>query len=360
MLEEWGWCSAFEEAYAPYQEKGLQPGRVTAVFPDQFQVETREGTVTGILAASMRDSADRPTVGDWTVGKYPAAGDVWQIHAILPRQTLMARQSPSGTKQLLAANIDYVLIATSANAEFNPNRLERFLTLAWDCGAQPVLVLTKIDQADNEDLDDFLEDLDNIANGAPVHAVSAYTGLGLEELAPYATTGKTLVLLGSSGVGKSTLINALLDDEIMDTAAISADGQRGRHTTTHRQLLRLSDGGCLIDTPGMRELLPILQEDGLAQTFEDINTLGKSCRFRNCTHNNEPGCAVREAIHDGALSDRRLRNFKKLAAEQERLKLKGMADDGEGYAKYDMRQREKAFGKMTRQAQSYKMRRYED
>lgn len=363
MLEEWGWRDTYQALYAPYQEKGLQAARVTAVFPDQLEIETREGQQRAILSASLRDIGDpllRPTVGDWVVGSYPAEGDVWVVNAVLPRQTVMARKSPAGAAQLLAANVDFVLIATSANAEFNPSRLERYMALAWDCGAQPVLILTKIDQADEEDLDDFLDEMESLANGVPIHAVSAYTGLGLEELAPYVGTGQTVVLLGSSGVGKSTLINALADEALMETREISSDGQRGRHTTTYRQLLRLSDGGCLIDTPGMRELSPLLQEEGLAQTFDDIERLGEGCRYRNCKHQNEPGCAVREAIGEGHLSERRLKNYKKLYAEQDRMRIKGLADEGEGYAKYDLRQREKAFGKMTRQAQAYKMRRYED
>lgn len=363
MLEEWGWREAQLSTFMPYQSKGYQVGRVTAVFLNQFEIATPEGVLRANLSSPLRDVADptlRPTVGDWVVGQYPVNGEAWVIHELLPRRTVMARKSPSGGKQLLAANVDFVLIATSANAEFNLSRLERFMSLAWDCGAQPVIVLTKIDQADEDDLDDFLDELESVANGVPVHAISAYTGLGLGELAPYIGTGNTVVLLGSSGVGKSTLINALADDELMETSAISSDGKRGRHTTSHRQLLRLVDGGCLIDTPGMRELLPLLSETGLEQTFEDIDKLGKRCRFNDCQHQSEPGCAVREAVNRGDLSERRLKNFKKLYAEQDRLRLRTQADDGEGYAKQDLRKREKAFGKMARQAVSYKMRRYED
>jgi ribosome biogenesis GTPase len=357
MLENWGWRSFFESSFHAYRERGLIPARVTAVYPSELEVVTQTGTTLAVLSGNLRSSLDassRPTVGDWVAIDVSPDHTTAVVEALLPRQTLLSRKSPSGEQQLLAANVDTVLIATSANAEFNQSRLERYMALTWDCGAKPVLVLTKIDQVEASAGEAFCEAMHAVGMGVPVVVVSAVTGVGLTELTALLPAGQTAVLLGSSGVGKSTLINALRQEESMATSHISSDGQRGRHTTTHRQLLPLQGGACLIDTPGMRELLPVLKGDGLEQAFEDVEILSRSCRFRDCTHQTEPGCAVIAAIQSGEISKRRVKNYAKLQAEQARLELKTRIERGSGSAKQDLRKRDKAFAKQIRQTLRFK------
>jgi ribosome biogenesis GTPase / thiamine phosphate phosphatase len=217
---------------------------------------------------------------------------------------------------VLAANVDVVLIVSSVNQELNLRRLERYLTLAWESGARPVLVLTKSDLSD--DVPAALAEVESVAFGAPVHAISSVTGEGLDEVRAYLRPGVTAALLGSSGVGKSTLVNTLAGEELLETREIRDDG-KGRHTTTRRELVQLPGGGLVIDTPGMREVQLWIAEEGLEEAFEDVTELFGRCRFSDCAHQSEPGCAVKEALANGTLSPERWESYLKLQRELEHL-----------------------------------------
>ena len=243
------------------------------------------------------------------------------IHAVLPRRSHFSRKVAGDEveEQVLAANVDVVFLVSSLNEEFNVRRLERYLTTAYASGSRPVVVLTKSDIA--EDAAEYIAEAESVATGVPVHAVSNVTGEGIEEVRAHLSAGITAVLLGSSGVGKSTLVNSLIGEDRQAVKEIRADG-RGRHTTTYRELIVLSEGGVIIDTPGIRELQLWDVEDGLEQTFEDIAALAGSCRFGDCSHDSEPGCAVKGAIEGGTLPKERFESYEKLQGELARLERK--------------------------------------
>jgi ribosome biogenesis GTPase len=237
------------------------------------------------------------------------------IHGVLSRQTKFSRGAAGdrAEEQVLATNIDDAFIVTSLNAELNLRRIERYLTLAWESGANPVLVLTKVDLC--KKLSDVLPEIEEVANGVPIHPVSGVTGTGMKQLVRYLGSGRTVALLGSSGVGKSTLINYFCDDEFMAVQPVRDSDDKGRHTTTHRELIPLPSGGLIIDTPGLRELQLWEGSEGIADAFADIEALATQCRFTNCRHEAEPGCAVRSAVESGALDRARLESHLKLARE---------------------------------------------
>ncbi|GAB4216519.1 MAG: ribosome small subunit-dependent GTPase A [Synechococcales cyanobacterium] len=253
-------------------------------------------------------------MGDW-VALRPINASQGVIEAILPRRSQFSRQAAghSTQEQVVAANIDTVFLVSGLDGDFNVRRLERFLTAAWDSGARPVMVLNKADLC--PEVDALIQAVENIAPDVPVLAVSAESGQGLEQLYPYLGAGQTVALLGSSGVGKSTLTNRLVGSPIQRTQAVRLDDSRGRHTTTSRQLIPLPQGGWILDTPGMRELKLWQADTGLLSTFEEISELTHQCRFRDCTHQTEPGCAVQQAVADGRLERGRLENFLKLQRE---------------------------------------------
>nr|MBA3812403.1 ribosome small subunit-dependent GTPase A [Caulobacteraceae bacterium] len=244
------------------------------------------------------------------------------IHQVLPRRTAFTRKAagPGGGVQVVAANVDVAFLTASLGGDPNPRRLERYLASAWQSGATPVVLLTKADLC--PDLDAAVASIERLAAGAPVHALSALTRQGLEALNAYLMPGRTAVMVGSSGAGKSTLLNALLGSERMVTQAIREQDGRGRHTTSHRELILLPGGGLLLDTPGMRELGLWDSEEGLAATFEDIEALAAGCKFSDCAHGAEPGCAVRAAIAQGVLDEARLRSHQKLQRELDHLQSK--------------------------------------
>ena len=276
------------------------PARVTAVHKERYEIVCDRGITHARLKTReyFVDTQDFPTAGDYVMIDYIDNGDS-RILATLPRRTLFSRREPGPIPrdQAVAANFDYVFIMQSLNQDFNPKRLERYLTLSWQSGAVPVILLTKADLV--EDYWDYLTQVERVAAGVNVHVVSARTGQGLPRLNAYLQPGKTVVFLGSSGVGKSSLVNALAGEEIMAVKAIREDDSKGRHTTTHRQLIRLKSGVMVIDTPGMRELGMWEVSEGLADAFSDVESYLGSCRFSDCTHEKEPGCAIRAAISAG-------------------------------------------------------------
>jgi ribosome biogenesis GTPase len=269
----------------------------------------REATLAGRFAHDAAQG-DFPVAGDWV-----AADPAGVIRARLPRSSAFIRWAagPAGGKQVVAANVDVAFLAASLNADLSLRRLERYLAAAYESGAEPVIVLTKADACGH--VDDLVAEVEAIAFGAPVIAVSALTGQGLTDVAARLAPGKTAVLLGSSGVGKSTLVNALAGAELMATRSIREDDARGRHTTTHRELILLPSGGLILDTPGMRELGMFDAEGGVAAAFADVDALAQGCRFRDCGHEREPGCAVRAAVEDGRLDPARLASWRKLQRE---------------------------------------------
>jgi ribosome biogenesis GTPase len=306
-LEALGWNEFFADAFAPYEPEGLRPARVAA---------QERGSVVLFTTAETVQARGHAVTGDWVAFDEERA----EIRAVLPRRTQFARKEPWLTEeQVVAANVDTVFLVTDCGRDFKPRRLERYLTAAWDSGADPAIVLAKSDLADA--LVETVAEAEAVAFGVPVHAVSSLTGAGLGELTPYLAPGRTVALLGSSGVGKSTLVNRLAGSELLATRAVRQDG-RGRHTTTRRELVKLPGGALLLDTPGMRELQLWASETALDETFSDVAELGRTCRFTDCAHGSEPGCAVRAALEDGTLPAVRWESYRNLQRELRALALK--------------------------------------
>ena len=293
-------------------------GFITAVHRERYEVRVNGEDLYARLKAGIyfTDHCEEefPTVGDNVELEYNPLGDCLIIKT-LERKTAFFRKDPDVGmgEQIVAANFDYVFILMSLNFDFNLKRLERYLTVSWQSGGQPVIVLTKADIA--EDTQEKLELVNQIALGVDVCVVSAVTGEGMEQLEKYLVPEKTAVFLGSSGVGKSTFTNYLLGKELMETGEIREDDSKGHHTTTHRQLFVMDNGARIIDTPGMRELGMWIVDDGIDFSFTDINDLIIQCRFSNCTHNGEPGCAVAQALKEGTLTEKRWKNYWKIQRE---------------------------------------------
>ncbi|MBE5974271.1 MAG: ribosome small subunit-dependent GTPase A [Paenibacillaceae bacterium] len=293
-------------------------GFITAVHRERYEVRVNGEDLYARLKAGIyfTDHCEEefPTVGDNVELEYNPLGDCLIIKT-LERKTAFSRKDPDVGmgEQIVAANFDYVFILMSLNFDFNLKRLERYLTVSWQSGGQPVIVLTKADIA--EDTQEKLELVNQIALGVDVCVVSAVTGEGMEQLEKYLVPEKTAVFLGSSGVGKSTFTNYLLGKELMETGEIREDDSKGHHTTTHRQLFVMDNGARIIDTPGMRELGMWIVDDGIDFSFTDINDLIIQCRFSNCTHNGEPGCAVAQALKEGTLTEKRWKNYWKIQRE---------------------------------------------
>lgn len=290
--------------------------RVIAVHRERYQLSCAKGELYARLKTKeyYLDRAQFPTVGDYVSVQYVENGDSL-ILSTQPRTTVFTRRAagPVPVDQAVAANFDYVFILQSLNQDFNPNRLERYLTLSWQSGATPVVLLTKADL--QEDYWDYLTRAERVAMGVNVHVVSAHSGQGLARLNAYLQPGKTVVFLGSSGVGKSSLVNALAGEAVMAVSGIREDDAKGRHTTTHRQLITLKSGVMIIDTPGMRELGMWEVSEGLGDAFSDVEVFVGKCRFSDCSHTSEPGCAVRAAIEAGELDPGRWERYRKLKEE---------------------------------------------
>jgi ribosome biogenesis GTPase len=317
-----GWDDRLSDEFEQYRASGLVPGRVAVQHRGAWDVLAEPGElrcdVPGRLTHEAATTADLPVVGDWVAVDARPAEDAGTIRAVLPRRTKFSRKTAwqAAEEQVLCANVDVVFVVTSMNEDFNLRRLERYLTLAWESGAQPVIVLTKADL--HPDAEAAVAEAESVAFGVPVHAVSVPQDVGLDDVRSHLGPGVTAVLLGSSGVGKSTLVNALAAEELLATQEIRDDG-RGRHTTTRRQLVLLPDGGVVIDTPGLRELQLWEAEEGLEEAFEDVVELETQCRFSDCRHETEPGCAIQAALADGRLSQERWDSFRKLERELEHL-----------------------------------------
>jgi len=319
ILEDWGWDARWAEAFGDDAAQGLFPARLIEEQRGLFQIMSEQGVksarTTGKMRHSAADRAGLPAVGDWVSAEAVPNEKAVLIRRILPRRTKLSRKAAGETmeEQVIAANLDTVLIMTALNADFNARRLERFMTVSLESGAEPVLVLNKLDAC--AEPGPFLEQAKAAAGKASVIAISAKTAAGLDALAAWIKPGRTVGLIGSSGVGKSTLVNRLAGNEGIKTAETRASDERGRHTTTHRQLFILPGGGILLDTPGMREMQFWDSEQGLAKTFEEIDALSPSCRFKDCAHAAEPGCAVKAAVEAGTVEASRLAAWAKLKHE---------------------------------------------
>jgi ribosome biogenesis GTPase / thiamine phosphate phosphatase len=318
-LRDLGWSEPLEEAFEPHRAAGLSPARVSHEHTHIYRVITESGEqlarVAGRLRHQAEGRADFPAVGDWVAIETPAGSDA-RIRALLPRWSRFSRRAAGDPteEQVVAANIDVVFLVSGLDGDFNPRRIERYLLTAWDSGAAPIIVLNKADLVDS--VEPFIEQVEAIAQGVPILAVSAKRPETMRVLRDRLSTGRTAALLGSSGVGKSSIANALIGDELLRTREVRASDSRGRHVSTTRQLLILPGGGILIDTPGMRELQLWDTGDSLASTFADIEALALNCRFRDCRHSGEPDCAVTQAVTDGTLPDGRLESYRKLQLEQ--------------------------------------------
>lgn len=317
-LEELGWKNQLASQFEQF-EPGLIPGRVAVEHRSLYKVLTADGELSAELTGRMRHRAaggdDLPVVGDWVALEKVEGGERARIHHLLPRWSRFSRKAAGETteEQLIAANIDTIFIVTGLDDNFNLRRIERYLILSWESGARPVVILNKADLCDT--LEDHIAETESIALGVPVLAISAQQSETREALAPYIGRGETVALLGSSGVGKSTLANLLAGADLQKTQQVSDKVGKGQHTTTHRELIPLPSGGMIIDSPGMRELGLWSAPDGLHETFEDVEALFALCRFRDCAHDGDPGCALDQAIADGTIDGDRVRSYMKLQRE---------------------------------------------
>jgi ribosome biogenesis GTPase / thiamine phosphate phosphatase len=325
-LREIGFSGPVAESFAPFAAQGLVPGRVVAGHVGLLRVRTDEGEALAAVAGSLRHRArapeDRPAVGDWVALRPPGQGHRAVVQAVLPRRTAFVRRA-AGKKdvpQVLAANVDTVFLVMGLDGDFSLRRIERALVLTWESGAVPVVLLNKADLCD--DVPARRAEVEAVAPGVPVRAIAAKPGEGLDALIPWLVPGQTVALLGSSGVGKSTIVNRLLGREKQKTQEVLEAGQRGRHTTTHRELVALPGGALLLDTPGLREIQLWSDETGLQAAFEDVQDLAARCRFTDCRHGGEPGCAVQAAVEEGRLDAARLDSFRKLQAELRALEIR--------------------------------------
>jgi ribosome biogenesis GTPase / thiamine phosphate phosphatase len=325
-LDSLGWSPEWADTFASHARAGCTPGRVAVEHRGLYEVLTGDGEVSapvsGRLRHEARGRADFPAVGDWVALRHEPGETLAVIHAILPRVNKFSRAQAGREhdEQVIAANLDTLFLVTSLNRDLNPRRLERYLAAANAPALQPVIVLTKLDLCDRPEV--FVEAIRRTQPHVPVVAVSARTGEGLDGLAPFLGPGRTVALVGMSGVGKSTLVNRLLGDERLATREIRTDDDRGRHATTRRELVRLPQGGLLIDNPGMRELK--LWDDGADADvpFADVAELAAGCRFGDCRHETEPRCAVRRALADGTLPAERFASYQKLQREAAYLAIR--------------------------------------
>lgn len=322
----WGWNSYFETVWSDTKREKAVPARVVAESRGMWRIAGDFGEcpaeAAGRLRLAAEEGADWPAVGDWVAAELQDQSGTAMIREVLPRRSQFARKT-AGKKiaeQVIAANVDRALLVSALDGDFNPRRVERYLAQCWESGAKPVIVLNKADAC--ECLEDKVQEIEKVALGEPVCVLSAKTGQGFDELENYLQCGQTLVLMGSSGVGKSTIVNRLMGAAIQEIQEVRESDGRGRHTTTTRQLFPLLGGALLIDTPGLRELQLWDAEEGIGHAFADIDALAAQCRFTNCNHRAEPDCAVEAALRAGTVDRKRLENWRKLRREMEFLDRK--------------------------------------
>ena len=343
-----GWDPYFEHAFEPYAHDGLVPARIASENREHYllywQGGELVGQVSGRFAHRSADRAAFPAVGDWVAASPRPEEGRATIVAVLPRKTAFSRKAWGSVteEQVLAANIDTALIVSSLDRNFQLRRIERYLTLAWESGAEPAIVLNKADLCPEAEA--RCADVEAVAMGVPIHVISATSGDGIDVLRQYLQPGRTVTLLGSSGVGKSTIINALLGADRLRVNAVRARDDKGRHTTTHREMVLFPDGGIVIDNPGMRELQLWADEEAVTDVFQEIEALAAACRFRDCQHEQEPGCAVRRALEDGTLDPARYANYLGLKRE-----LRFLASRQDQRARQEQREQSKRIAKWTRQ-----------
>lgn len=341
-LNDLGFDQWFEAHSAEFYREGCDFARVSAVDRGSYRIRNESGEVpaelTGRLSYQIESPADLPCVGDWVTAQYYDNGAAAIIHGVLPRKTFLRRKTPGANVefQMIAANIETAFIVQSCHFDFNPRRLDRYLVMAADGGVEPVVILTKTDLISRDELDEKIAII-NAATKAGVIALSNVTGIGFDEFQRTLSPGKTYCLLGSSGVGKTTLTNRLIGRDTFDTKAVSGTGE-GKHTTSRRQLVALEQGAMLIDTPGMRELGIVGADDGINIGFEEFGALSAKCRYADCSHEHEPGCAVRAAIEAGELSEDRYSSYIKLKRESEFHEMSYL----------EKRKKDKAFGRLVK------------
>jgi ribosome biogenesis GTPase len=318
VIRSYGWTDAMAEAFAPHARAGHRPARVIVQQRNGYLVVTDEGEIRAKASGRLLHEAGEagpPAVGDWVALSMNPGERTATLHAVLPRRTAFVRRAADSvqTVQVIATNIDVAFVVASLNADLNPRRIERYLAAAWQSGARPVVVLTKSDLSAEPEAE--AARIGALALDCPVVTVSAREGVGLDALLAHVAPGETCVLIGSSGAGKSTLVNTFLGEERMATKAIRRSDDQGRHTTSYRHLVLLPGGGLIIDTPGMREVGLIDAEEGLSAVFDDVEALVAACRFSDCGHTGEPGCAVQAALKSCELAPDRWAHFLKLGLE---------------------------------------------
>jgi len=346
-IRDLGFDQWFEDYSTEFLQQGCSFARISAVDRGSYLIMNESGEIpaelTGKLSYKIESSMDLPCVGDWVTAYYFNDDTAAIIHRVFPRRTFLRRKSAGENVdyQMIAANIDTAFIVQSCHFDFNPNRLDRYLVMAADGHVEPIVILTKTDLIPQDELDQKLSIISSVSKGR-VLALSNITGIGVDEFQQMLSPGRTYCLLGSSGVGKTTLINRLIGRETFHTRAVSGTGE-GTHTTSRRQLIVLSQGAMLIDTPGMRELGIVGVSDGVNVGFEPIAALSSHCRYANCSHEHEPGCAVRAAVKRGELSEDRYSSYIKLKKESEFHEMSYL----------DKRRKDKAFGKFIKKAKKH-------
>lgn len=322
-LKQLGFNAFFQKQFEQCKYTNISIGRICAEYKESYRIFSEYGELSAIISGKFRNSCtkreDFPAVGDWVLFNHIQNEGKAIIQEILQRKSKFSRKVAGNEtqEQIIASNVDFAFIVCALNYDFNPRRIERYLSMVWQSSATPVIILSKADLCPN--VEEKIVEVENIAFAVEIHAVNNISKEGIDVLNKYFNNNQTVVLLGSSGVGKSTLINNLANANIMKVNELRNNVDKGRHTTSHKQMIILPNGGMIIDTPGLRELQLWDAQEGISNTFNDIEEIAQYCKFNNCTHNNEPGCAVQKAIKDDLLEAKRLENYLKVRKEQEYL-----------------------------------------